>query len=69
MVDSTESRAEVIERFKLSFGAWNVLKLFLGYAGTVRLQGLNRYAYDVQISRILPRCPMPKKKAALLCLS
>ena len=68
MVDrTTQIGAEVLERFKHSFGAWNVLKLYLGYADTMRLQGLNRYAYNVQISRILPKCPVQKKQAALLC--
>ena len=67
MVDRTaQSGAEVSEQFLHSFGAWNVLKLFLGYADTMRLQGLNRYAYDVQISRIMSKCPMQKKKAAFL---
>ena len=60
-----QSGAEVKERFMNSFGAWNVLKLFLGYADTMRLQGLNRYAYDVQISRILSKCHMWKKAALL----
>ena len=57
---------EVAERFKVSYGAWNVLKLFLGPADTMRLQGMSRYSYNVSISRIMPRCPMPKKRMAVL---
>ena len=48
-----QSLSKVIsDRFQVSFGVWNVLALLLSPAELLRLQALNKYAYDVNISRV-----------------
>ena len=41
----------ICERLCVSFGVWNILASMLAQNEFVKLQGLNHFAYDVNISR------------------
>ena len=47
-----ETRPEVYARFKHSYGAWNVLALMLSQFEFVKMQALNKFCYQVSISRV-----------------
>ena len=56
----------VTNRFQVSFGVWNVLALLLPQAELLRLQALNKYAYDVNISRVQNKYLLPFRRLLAL---
>ena len=45
------SKRMICERLCVSFGVWNILASMMAQNEFVKLQGLNHFAYDVNISR------------------
>ena len=60
--------SDVRQRFNTSFGAWSMLENLLGPFEFLRLQALNRYAYNTGISRCQVRWTAPKPICALTCI-
>ena len=46
-----QTNQDVYSRFRVSFGAWNVLALLMDKVEYLALQQLNRYSYRVGITR------------------